>query len=860
MKEPNLPTILELLYQELKVSNKDISDWMHITASTATKLRQGKITQSFKVDALYKNVFKKLPTYNGAAMSEEDFLRDLLIPKLRKLGCLTAELERHENDSYQSFCMTLLTVALNSGEPVREASPAKLQAPSGCHLVSQDYHLSAFMGRDDVIEAIHRQLQTAHVAVLSGIGGMGKSYAAIRYAEKYHNGYSNIQRVFFDSDIRHTISKLMFENLDEEQQSEEEIFQNRLKALYRFDQTTLLILDNVDAVPDYENLKALFRSRIHIIITTRLHGHGLEEYLIHIDKLTAADQMNLFQYHLGRKVSEKDMHAVEELFAQVGGHTLLIELLAKTIRNSDMTPDEMLTYLQGDGQAPLDQVEISKDDGMLQATMDQYVSKLFNVNALNAEAIQALMFLTLVPLKGIQRVLFKRLSEFRNNSAVLLLTENSWVITDEGDSNGPRIRLHPVICTVAKQNIPHDFQSCQPFLNNLLAKCTDSGLDETVKEDLRGVSRTIPHAVDFAPDSDKETAYLDRLAKAMWDLCCYKEALELYQFTLNEMVLKAADHDSRPQLSISLYTRIAELFTRLADYDASISHYEKAIEIAEGTYGADGLESAGLYNDIGFVFRKKSDYEAALNYLKKAMVIRENHGDANPLDLAVTYNDIGVVYINMEDYPEAKYYYTKALELRKENPNAAPKDLAYSYHNLGTVAQRKQDFDSAIKNHTDALKIREEAFGGMHPDVSASLNQIGIDYMSRKKPGDSEIAWNYFEKALAIRKKILGESHPDTAWTLFSMAKWHMSQGNYQDAAKVLHQVIDIRRNTIGAQHLYTADARYNLGLVYTELKNYPAALKQLSEAQRVQRLKGADKGLGKTEDQLTFIKNQMEL
>lgn len=853
MAELNLSMILTLLFEELNVSNKEIAEWLDVAESTATKLRKGKLRQAFDVKYLYDTAFARLPArFNN--MPASGFLRDVLIPSLKNIGCYPPELARHANDSYESFAQILLTLALKNRGSAKAAAASTEVLSNECHLVGQDYHLSAFMGRDDVIEAIRKKLETAHVAVLSGIGGIGKSYAAIRYAERYQNQYVNIQRVFYDSDIRHTVSKLMFENLHEGQQSEEELFQNRLKALYRFDKSTLLILDNMDEISDYENLKALLRSRIHMIITTRLRGHGLEDYLIHIDKLAAEDQMALFEHHLGRKVPQGDKSSVEDIFAQVGGHTLLIELIAKTIRNSDMTPAEMLAYLRGDDKAPFDEVEISKDDRMLQETMDQYVSRLFNINALNAEAVQALMFLTLVPLKGVQRVLFKKLGGFRNNSGVLLLAENSWVITDENDPAGPRIRLHPVICTVARQKTAPDFESCRIFLQNLLKKCSDGELTETEKEDLKGVARTILTAVSFTPGHDEEVGYLSDFAKAMWDRCCYKEALEIYQFTLNDMVLKAAVNDACSHSRATLHTRIAELYTRLADYESSISHYQQAIRITEKTCGEESLEVAGLYNDIGFLFRKKSDYETALIYLKKAMDIREKHPETNPLDLAVTYNDIGVVYINMEDYREAGRYYAKALELRKGNPQAAPQDLAYSYHNLGTVAQREGRFDAAIANHEAALKLRKAAFGEEHPDVSASLNQMGIDYMSRKNPGDLEIAWEYFQQALAIRKKILGESHPDTAWTLFSISLWYISQGADQEAAKALEQVIGIRQKTIGAQHLYTADARYHLGVVYGRMGRIPEAIAELSMAEEIQSMKGADKSLAKTKDALTAV------
>ena len=69
-----------------------------------------------------------------------------------------------------------------------------------------------------------------------------------------------------------------------------------------------------------------------------------------------------------------------------------------------------------------------------------------------------------------------------------------------------------------------------------------------------------------------------------------------------------------------------------------------------------------------------------------------------------------------------------------------------------------------------SLDMRKEFYGLEHPEVAASLANVGyIDCVM----GDFETAKEYFQSSHALRKKIYGEEHPCIADSLNNLGILH---------------------------------------------------------------------------------------
>jgi len=681
--------------------------------------------------------------------------------------------------------------------------------------------LSHFIGRDDDINQMKDRLNENHMIVLQGFGGMGKSCVALKYVELNKSNYTYIQHIFFEENIRQTILRLEFQDYNDIKLLDEERYKNRLAILNKLGKETLIIIDNMDVSRDQMNhpsFKDIENLTCDIIITTRIKELYSHKFMYSIKPMTLENQISLFEFHYRRNIKETEKHLIHDILRLIDGHTLLIEIIAKTMDNSDMNALEMLDFLNdADHNDLTDEVDIEKDNTRYQNSLDQYAERLFDISRLDESSMYILNLLSFSPLGGINRKLFKEAAHLPNNNLINTLISNSWITKDES-SETIRIRLHPVISKVVIKKKSIGYKEMESFLKSIHSSLKSNNLSD---EDMFDWCLYLANLSKFNLFIHLEQLeMLSLLSKDVWDMNAYGLALQMYlnlyhSFVENQLIAPIFEHDT--------LSNIASLHTRVANYDASITYYSMAIEIGIKNH----LNTvAHTYNELANVYRKKSEYQRAIIEYENALKFANND-----IDLADAYNGLGVVYINSYDYQNALKYYQKALDIRLQNPNETKRNLAYSYNNIGTVYQRLEVYDKALDFHQQALVLRKEIFPEKHPDIAASYNHIGIDYQGLK----SEEALFYFNKALDIRIKILGENHPDVAWTYFSIAQteWKLLN-NPLVALNYIEKVNLIREKTIGKNHTYTLESQFIRGLLLIELNQFDEAKEILEYAYKL--------------------------
>ena len=219
----------------------------------------------------------------------------------------------------------------------------------------------SYVGREDVAKAIDETFDSGHnVLFLSGIGGIGKTQIAKKYAYDHREEYETIIFATYEGSIKRLIineTPFTFEpemdrkiKEDGQLENDDEFFERKLARIKKVsNEKTLIVIDNLDD-PYCEDFGKLFAGPYRLIITTRNDYSHSDYSQINIYPLTDEKELSqlFFNNYSGDMVFEDDPHLLD-LLKMVNNHTYTIELVAKHMSMSCQTVEQMMKALKKEG-------------------------------------------------------------------------------------------------------------------------------------------------------------------------------------------------------------------------------------------------------------------------------------------------------------------------------------------------------------------------------------------------------------------------------------------------------------------------------------------------------------------------------
>ena len=660
--------------------------------------------------------------------------------------------------------------------------------------------------------------------------------------------------VYFHQDLKATIQDIPFQGLKKYQKEDkagDEGFQIRMKALKTFHKDALLIIDNMDIMgavlpeEDQRILEELADMELHVLITSRNTTLYKDMYMVPIKPLSDVEQLELFRLNYSPRKEDpielpaKNMDKYKELCHMVSGHTMLIELIAKTMREYSMSPARMIKLLKEKRDTRDLKIPVEKDNNYEQEDIYNAISTLFNISVMNEQSKQILMKLALCSINGVRMTFFDEfLLDGCSISAINVLVNQSWIVRESHQAaEDDRIHLHPLIETAVLWNLHPTLRDCQDYLEAAIRVYADN--DEEIQAmDRHDVCTILIRAGElFHASYDKDSAgLLIRQAKVIYKAHQYRQAWGQCNLALS--ICKSSADDASQTLLPQAYCLHANLAVKLADYQEAIKAYHTAIDMWEKQPHPPYEDIVEAYNHLANVYRKNSQYTEALDNFRLAENRMDVHNIDNPELHADILNNIGIVYINLDNLDKALENYKKGMEIREKQPVPNKQQLAYSYHNIGTVYQRQHKCEEAIAWHEKGLKLRREVYTPDDPTIADSLTMLGNDYAAMAKGKDDKhyaTALKYVQEGLKIRENSLGPDHPATAWSYESLGKIYYQQEAYAQAKAAFLKCLSIRRSALGERHAYTAQIMFWLGKTEYDLDNLPAAREYLTQACAIQ-------------------------
>ena len=682
---------------------------------------------------------------------------------------------------------------------------------------------NTFLGREAELADIGRKFDSDDkYVVLSGLGGMGKSELAVRFAMTRWGGESYF--VLFTKNWKQTVLENIaprIRGLNRDTPDEERIYRDVMAELRSRGPEELLIIDNVDdeAASLNQLKRELSQLSLRVLVTTRSDA----EHAITVAQLRDEELFRLFEQHESNATPEEQRALIDA----VDGHTLTVDLMARALRphRRAATAEKLLKNL---ADTTIRKVDTAYPGGPAQAKIIEHLKVVFRVVELEEEEQELLRYATLLPAGGMDDKLFTAPLDEDMDDTLDDLTAKGWL-----SWNNDTLTIHPVIRKVCQEELKPTDENCGKFLEGIIAQYDEKEYD---RERYRQMAELLTNAslwleddrgnwaleggerwrdvgdykqaqvcsiramekLEQNPEADQAQLAMavNNVGVTYGDLGDHRQALEYLKkaLAIREQVLPA-DH---PYLAAS-YNNVGLTYGHLGNHRQALEYQKKALSIQEQVLPADHPDHAASYNNVGLTYDALGDHRQALEYHKKALAIYEQVLPADHPNLATSYDNVGLTYDALGDHSKAQEYRKKALEILEKVLPADHPNLAASYNNVGYTYGYLGDHGQALEYHKKALAIYEQVLPAGHPDLAISYNNVGYAYGNL---GVHRKALEYQKKAMEIREQVLPADHPKLALSCNNIAWTHYEMGNLQEAARMMRRAADIiSRSSLPENH-----------------------------------------------------------
>ncbi len=318
---------------------------------------------------------------------------------------------------------------------------------------------------------------------MNGQGGIGKTSFAAKYWELYQDKYCHLAFVYVGGGIAEALLSTVAPALELD-------FPDTMPTLQRFEQLIffvanlqkpcLLVLDNANDASDLEKIYPLLGrcTNFHLLITSRL-AEFEETASYAVGALKEQFPLELFKKYYPRH-QEAENELFWGIFHAVGGNTLVLEILAKNLReiNQDETfypLSQLLADLQSKGLLQLsEQAKVKVHwQGFEKTEPEQIIQALYDLHPLETDELALLSNLAVLPPENIPYTTLKSLLQPENarqfSDTLTRLFRKGWI--EKGENDGVTYyKTSPVVQEIVRRKTPGLRAACKVLVGALNEK------------------------------------------------------------------------------------------------------------------------------------------------------------------------------------------------------------------------------------------------------------------------------------------------------------------------------------------------------------------------------------------------------
>ncbi|TDP97975.1 ATP-binding protein [Labedaea rhizosphaerae] len=258
---------------------------------------------------------------------------------------------------------------------------------------------------------------------------------------------------------------------------------------------------------------------------------------------------------------------------------------------------------------------------------------------------------------------------------------------------------------------------------------------------------------------------------------------------------------------------------RLGEHQRALRHYQESLDVAVSC--ADDAAERGAHNNLGIAHWRTGAYETAEHHLQRAIALARRMGDR--IDEARILGNLGLVRAELGDLATAREYQEQALAAARAIGDDVVEGNALD--ELGGIYRQLGMHEQALHHHEQALaKYRAT---GNHDGERDALYNIGEVYRDLARHAE---ALDHHERALRMARAM--GARDGEAQALNGLAETRFDMGQPDEAAR-LHTEAEHLAEELGAP-AERARAHTGIGDALTRLGNPAAARDHWEQALRL--------------------------
>ncbi|KAJ3065670.1 hypothetical protein HDU98_010950 [Podochytrium sp. JEL0797] len=674
-------------------------------------------------------------------------------------------------------CFENIYPLLNVLKPIALDEPTRMALKSVKFHVPDDSRI-----RHELFHQLVCQVTNHGVAVISAMGGMGKSTIAKQFAQFMMGTMDQdptcptcpirkpqYEHVFF---VCCSTEAQALADLESICQAKGEALETEANAFFEDQHRYLVILDNLDDIQLAEKIFKMDKFGGDVLITTRLDSLPVGKFASMLIKSSgflstklepwSLESTKLFILNncpsLGKSLQDQDeLKAFESIVSKIDGFPLVIQQLISCLNNEVQS----LTDLEAQFS---DLLHNTRNEGIcLRAIINIALQALGN-DGVGQAATLLFYGAGFLDASNIQlKLLDKLLATLKELGICDKAVKRQHVVKKLVDVGLMRrltsssLYTHSLMQEVSKELSAEHKPIMKKLMGSAVLEVLGSDPYDAFQLEIglhvhhlaESHSLQLPYATSLEIEIDRTSGLLF-IYKGY-----FKKAREVLEACA---VRSEAFHKTRthPDFALTL-NKLGNCANAQYHFEVAVPIYHEALEIYETIYGRKHETVATILRCLGMVSNSQGNGEMGqIRLLESVDTFRQIHG-SHSKDVAASLNNLGVSYSLQKQFSKAMDCYQESVTIKVEvyGTKLHP-SIATNLYNIGRLALLKGDLENAEKALEECRHIRESVFNDKrHPEYAMVLEELGDIFTVQ---GREEDACEAYAEVYSVYCEVYGDS------------------------------------------------------------------------------------------------------